>query len=36
MYRLQGDTANSTRLASRNEIMPSIEALVPDIARQRE
>ncbi len=35
-HRLQGDTVNSTRLATRNETMPSTEAPVSDIARQRE
>ncbi len=35
-HRLQGDTANSTRLATRNKIMPSTEAPVSDIARRRE
>jgi hypothetical protein len=35
-HRLQGDTANNTRLATRDETMPSTEAPVSDIARQRE
>jgi hypothetical protein len=35
-HRLQGDTANRTRLATRNETMPSTEAPVSDIARRRE
>ncbi len=35
-HRLQGDTANSTRLATRNKTMPSTEAPVSDIARRRE
>jgi hypothetical protein len=35
-HRLQGDTTNSTRLATRNETMPSTEAPVSDIARRRE
>jgi hypothetical protein len=35
-YRLQGDTASSTCLATINETMPSTEAPASDIARRRE
>ncbi len=33
--RLQGDNVNSTRLATRNEVMPITEAPMSDILRQQ-